>query len=71
MIITPVLKGKKDLEPQVFTKEEKIMADTVVKLINDKELLNKYKEQGIKRADEFGMEVYTKNICKYINEDTK
>lgn len=70
-IITPVLKGKKDLEPQVFTKEEKIMADTVVKLINDKELLNKYKEQGIKRADEFGMEVYTKNICKYINEDTK
>jgi glycosyltransferase involved in cell wall biosynthesis len=70
-VLMPVFKGKKNLDEKVFEKEEELFADEIVKLLEDKELLGKYKEKSIKRAADFGMESYVTEIEKIIRQDAK
>lgn len=61
-ILTPVLKGDKDLSPKNFTPEEKTFASELTRLIRDEELYQKYKCIASKRANDFGMETYVKSL---------
>ena len=70
-ILTPIFHGKKDLEPDSFTSEERIFADELEKLLADGETRTFYQEQAVKRAGDFGVEAYVKKIAKLIEEDVK
>jgi glycosyltransferase involved in cell wall biosynthesis len=70
-IITPIFKGEKNLEATLFTPEEEIFADELVKLLDNEEMMSRYKEQSIKRASEFSMESYVAEIEKLIKQDAK
>jgi glycosyltransferase involved in cell wall biosynthesis len=70
-VLMPVFKGKKNLDEKILEKEEELFADEIVKLLEDKELLGKYKEKSIKRAADFSMESYVTEIEKLIRQDAK
>lgn len=52
-ILIPVCDGKHYNHKDLLTKEEKIMADTILELLNDKELYDKYHKKGIERVQKF------------------
>ena len=68
-ILTPILKGEKNLEPDNFTPEEKIFAEELEKLLQDEDAWTVYQEKAVKRASDFGMEAYVEAIEKLIEED--
>ena len=68
-ILTPILKGEKNLEPDSFTQEEKIFAEELEKLLGDEKTWTAYQEKALKRAGDFGMEAYVEAIEKLIEED--
>ena len=69
-ILTPILKGEKNLEPDNFTPEEKIFAEELEKLLQDEDAWTVYQEKAVKRASDFGMEDYVEAIEKLIEEDS-
>lgn len=69
-ILTPILKGEKNLEPDSFTQEEKIFAEELEKLLGDEKTWTAYQEKALKRAGDFGMEAYVEAIEKLIEEDS-
>lgn len=70
-ILTPVLKGEKNLEPDSFTIEERIFAEELTKLLTDEAEWEAYHEKSLKRAADFGMESYVEAIGKLIEEDAE
>lgn len=68
-IITPILKGEKNLEATSFTPEEKIFAEELEKLLTDEAVWKSYQAKAVKRACDFGMEAYVEEIQKLINQD--
>ena len=68
-ILTPILKGEKNFEPDNFTPEEKIFAEELEKLLQDEDAWTVYQEKAVKRASDFGMEAYVEAIEKLIEED--
>lgn len=70
-ILTPILKGEKNLEPDNFTPEEKIFAEELEKLLQDEATWIAYQKKAVKRASDFGMEAYVEEIEKLIEEDIK
>lgn len=69
-ILTPILKGEKNLEPDNFTPEEKIFAEELEKLLQDEAAWTAYQKKAVKRASDFGMEAYVEAIEKLIEEDS-
>ena len=69
-ILTPILKGEKNLEPDNFTSEEKIFAEELEKLLQDEAAWTAYQKKAVKRAGDFGMEAYVEAIEKLIEEDS-
>lgn len=69
-ILTPILKGEKNLEPDSFTPEEKIFAEELEKLLQDEAAWTAYQKKAVKRASDFGMEAYVEAIEKLIEEDS-
>ncbi len=69
-ILTPILKGEKNLEPDSFTPEEKIFAEELEKLLQDEATWTAYQKKAVKRASDFGMEAYVEAIEKLIEEDS-
>ena len=69
-ILTPILQGSKNLNPEEITPEEKIFAEELEALLTDDDMWSKYHEKAVKRASDFGMEAYVKEIEKLITEDT-
>lgn len=55
-ILIPVCDGKHYSGEDPLTIEEKIMADAIIKLLNDNELREKYKSQSINRIRDFSEE---------------
>ena len=68
-ILTPILKGEKNLEPDNFTPEEKIFAEELERLLQDEATWTAYQKKAVKRAGDFGMEAYVEAIEKLIEED--
>ena len=67
-IITPIFTGEKNLQPDVFTKEEEIYAEDLKKLLTNEALFRHYKEKVTERAGDFGMEAYVANIEQLIQQ---
>ena len=55
-IITPVCSGKKYENNQPLEKEESLLAEAMIKLIEDKELREKYAGKSRERANDFAIE---------------
>ena len=68
-VLTGVFHGDKDMDADHFTKEEEKFADELKKMFNDADMYMHYKRIAPKRAEDFGMDEYLKNICKLIEED--
>lgn len=69
-ILTPVLKGTKNLEPDEITQEEEVFAGELEKLLTDHNMWMTYREKGKKRAADFGMEAYAAELEQLIQKDT-
>lgn len=52
-VLTPVCDGKLYSEKDPLTNEEKLLADSIIGLLNDSELLKHYQNQSKKRANDF------------------
>ena len=70
-ILTPIFQGKKDLSLDSFTSEESIFAGELERLLMDGETRTFYQEQAVKRAADFGVESYVREIEKLIKEDVR
>lgn len=70
-LITPVFTGEKNLNAKEFTKEEEMFAKELERMLTDAELSAGYKEKALKRAEEFSLEAYTKNIERLIITGTE
>ena len=70
-ILTPIFQGKKDLSPDSFTCEESIFAGELERLLMDGETRTFYQKQAVKRAADFGVEAYVREIEKLIKEDVR
>ncbi len=68
-ILTPILKGEKDLTAAHTTEEEKIFADELVKLLSDEDMASAYRQKALQRAQDFGMQAYVEEIEKLIEQD--
>lgn len=68
-VLTPVLKGTKNLETDEITQEEKAFAGELEKLLTDDSLWAMYHEKAVRRATDFGMEAYLAELEKLIKED--
>lgn len=68
-ILTPVLKGEKNLQTDCFTKEEEIFAGEMERLLTDTQMWEVYHEKVQKRAEDFGMEAYVSQIMQLIEAD--
>ena len=70
-ILTPIFQGQKDLSPDSFTSEESIFAGELERLLMDGETRTVYQKQAVKRAGDFGVEAYVREIEKLIEEDVR
>lgn len=68
-VLTPVLKGTKNLETDEITQEEKVFAGELEKLLTDDNIWAMYHEKAVRRAADFGMEAYLAELEKLIKED--
>lgn len=68
-VLTPVLKGTKNLETDEITQEEKVFAGELEKLLTDDNIWAMYHEKAVRRTADFGMEAYLAELEKLIKED--
>lgn len=68
-ILTPVLRGSKNLNPQEITQEETVFADELERLLTDERMRMRYQERAGKRASDFGMESYVSELERLIQEE--
>ena len=61
-VILPMVKPIKNLDSNVIETEERIMAEEMVKILRNSELLNDYAIKAKERASEFGTERYIQRI---------
>lgn len=69
-ILTGIFTGKKNLDADIITEEEKTFADTMIRLLSNQEKQKAYKDKAQKRAEDFSMEMYVESIMKLVNEDS-
>ena len=69
-ILTPILKGEKNLQTDSFTKEEEIFAEEMEQILTDTRMWEEYHNKAKKRAKDFGMESYVSQISRLIEEDS-
>lgn len=63
-ILLPVMSREKNLNPDYISGEERNMADIVLKLLGNDEMLKKYQEAALKRAQCFTYENYVKQFLE-------
>lgn len=68
-VLTPILKGTKNFEPDEITQEEEVFAGELEKMLTDDGVWAMYQEKAVKRASDFGMEAYVAEIEKLIQVD--
>lgn len=67
-LLTPVCDGRFHDAGTPLTKEEKVLAEAIVKLFSNKAMLAHYKNRGIERAKHFTLEDISKQWIRVIDE---
>ncbi len=67
-ILVPAMDKERDLDPRHITEEEKAMAKVVAELMENREMLQKYREAAAKRAGTFTYESYVRQFMELVNE---
>ncbi len=68
-VLTPILKGTKNLETDEITREEEIFAKELEELLIDETMWTLYQKKAVKRAADFGVDAYVAKIEKLIQEE--
>lgn len=66
-ILTPPIQKTRNYSSYEIEREENIIADAAVRLLNDKELYFKLRETALNRASQFSEETYLNNLLTIIN----
>lgn len=65
-VLLPVICPEKNLDASVIEKEEKIMAEQMVKVLTEPEKLAERKAASLKRAEDFSVQAYTDSLLRMI-----
>ena len=64
----PVMQKEENLDPADITEEERNLADTVIRLLQDEKLLQSYRQAAASRAGDFTYEKYLEQFLKLAEE---
>ena len=67
-IVVPEMQKEENLDPADITEEERNLADTVIRLLQDEKLLQSYRQTAAKRAGDFTYEKYLEQFLKLAEE---
>lgn len=67
-VLIPNMDPKKDLDADVISEEEKLLAGEMKRMMTDEEYRRKYSEAAIKRALDFSDEYYVADIRRFMDE---
>ena len=59
---------EENLDPADITEEERNLADTVIRLLQDEKLLQSYRQTAARRAGDFTYEKYLEQFLKLAEE---
>ena len=68
-ILVPVMDDKKNLDPEVITKEERCLADLLTRLLEDEAKLKLLAQKAKKRAAQFSDEAYAQTIRRIAGQE--
>ena len=63
-IVVPEMQKEENLDPADITEEERNLADTVIRLLQDEKLLQSYRQTAARRAGDFTYEKYLEQFLK-------
>ncbi|MBO5483342.1 MAG: hypothetical protein J5978_08470, partial [Spirochaetaceae bacterium] len=63
-VLLPVMDKERDLDPAHLSEEEKVMADVVTELMENREKLDKYRKAASDRASCFTFENYVEQFLQ-------
>lgn len=63
-IVVPEMQKEENLDPADITEEERNLADTVIRLLQDERLLQSYRQTAARRAGDFTYEKYLEQFLK-------
>ena len=69
-LITPVFTGEKNINAAELTEEEERFAGELKRMLTDAKLAEDYRKKAVKRAEEFSLESYKRNLEELIRKDT-
>ncbi len=69
-VLTGIFTGRKNLNAEEITEEEKTFADTAVSLLQDKAQLDAYQKKAQKRAEDYSMEMYVESMKRLVDEES-
>lgn len=67
-IVVPEMQKEENLDPADITEEERNLADTVIRLLQDERLLQSYRQAAARRAGDFTYEKYLEQFLKLAEE---
>ena len=67
-IVVPEMQKEENLDPADITEEERNLADTVIRLLQDEKLLQSYRQAAARRAGDFTYEKYLEQFLKLAEE---
>lgn len=67
-IVVPEMQKEENLDPADITEEERNLADTVIRLLQDEKLLQGYRQTAARRAGDFTYEKYLEQFLKLAEE---
>lgn len=67
-IVVPEMQKEENLDPADITEEERNLADTVIRLLQDERLLQSYRQTAARRAGDFTYEKYLEQFLKLAEE---
>ena len=67
-IVVPEMQKEENLDPADITEEERNLADTVIRLLQDEKLLQSYRQAAARRAGDFTYEKYLEQFLKLAED---
>ena len=67
-IVVPEMQKEENLDPADITEEERNLADTVIRLLQDEKLLQSYRQTAARRAGDFTYEKYLEQFLTLAEE---
>ncbi len=66
-ILVPNVDEEENLDPEYFTREERMMSEEILKVLSDPELMKRYSEKAYERALCFSPDKYKENLTEILN----